>query len=203
VTVPLLDAIFNWAQAANSRNNNGAEALEVSGFSPGQPVPARVLNALFGRITDYLRSTVGGVWAWLPGSLLWRAGAAASISVGGTTLTIERTGVGLATADAVIGPVPAQGASPTWSALIGNIDADTAITLLVTAPGASLITRYQVIATPADANSTVTLAYAPTTTPLDGPDEVYLQHSALISIALAGSASDEVEIRGILCDYGS
>lgn len=177
--------------------------MEVSGFSPGGPVPARVVNALFGRLADFVRGVSSGEWGWLPGALPWRAGAAASLTVGNTTLTLERTGAGLATAETVIGPVPAQAGSPTWSVAIGSIDADTAVTVLIVSPGATSLSRYQVTATVADANSTIDLVYAPTTSPLNGPDEAYLQHSALVSIALAGSASDQVEINGIFCDYGA
>lgn len=55
---PLLDP-FGWATTAGSRENP-AEGLQNAGFTEGEPVSAKILNAVMGNALDWIRH-IGGI----------------------------------------------------------------------------------------------------------------------------------------------
>lgn len=191
-------SVLDWASGVGRRAS--AVALEITGFVAGTPVTAELLNDVIGRITDWIRRQQSGVVTLLPGALVWRAGGQGSITNSGSiTLTLDNNGTG--TANAATLPFYGDKVSPAFRVGIGSIDDDTNISVLVTSPGATSLSRYAATATPSDADSTVTLAYAPQSAPLDGPDVIAPGDSLGISVALNGLAGDAVTITMLEIDF--
>lgn len=191
-------SVLDWASNAGRRL--GAVALELTGFVEGNAVSPLALNDILGRITDWIRLQQNGVITLQPGALVWRAGGQGAITnTGVITLTLASNGTG--TGNAASLPFYASKVSPEFRIAVGDVDDNSTLSVFIFSPGATSVSRYAVVATPADADTTVTLAYSPQAAPLDGPDEFAPGDSLGFSASINGTTGEKVEINAIELDF--